>query len=170
MADINNLTLPEYYAPYVEPVIDLDLIPGLIVSGNEALEFYRSIKEESGEYRYAEDKWSIKEVLTHILDAERIFSYRALAFSRNETNNLPGFDQELYIKESNASNRKLHKIVDELANVRAATIDLFSAMSDDMLSRTGTASGVQFSARALGYVVLGHELHHRGVIQSKYIV
>ncbi|MEL7004244.1 MAG: DinB family protein [Bacteroidota bacterium] len=170
MADLKELIIPEYYVPYVMPVLELDLIPGLIVSGNESLEFYRSIKEQSGDYRYAEGKWSIKEVLTHVLDAERIFSYRALAFSRNDTTQLPGFDQELYIEQAHVTNRKLHKIIDELVNIRATTIDLFSAMSDEILNRTGTASDVEFSVRALGYVVMGHELHHRKVIQSKYMV
>ena len=169
MADLNTLKIPKYYVPFVEPVVEQDLIQGLIVLGNEALDFYRSISESNSMYCYEEGKWSIKQVLAHVIDTERVFTYRALAFSRNDSNELPGFDQELYAHEANSDQRKWHKIIEEFANVRASTIDLFSSFSDDMLERTGVASSVEISVRALGYLILGHALHHQHVIQKKYL-
>lgn len=169
MSRLNDLKLPEYYRPFVEPVIDQDLISGLIMSGNEALDLYRSISERSADYAYAPEKWSVKEVLAHVIDTERVFAYRALAFSRNDNNSLSGFDQDAYVKEGNASNRRLHKIVEEFTNVRAATVDLFSGLSEEMIERFGNASGTEISVRALGYLIMGHEHHHRNVIRSKYL-
>ncbi len=164
-----DLKLPEFYKPYVNQVSDEELVPGLIRLGNETLDLYRSVNEASADYRYAPEKWSIKQMLTHVIDAERVFAYRALAFSRNDSNILPGFDQELYIEEANVESRTLHKIIEEFANVRASTVDLFSSLSEDMLDRYGTASGSEISVRALGYVIMGHAKYHNNILQTRYL-
>lgn len=169
MSILNTLKLPKFYLPYVELVSDQALVQGLITLGNESIDLYRGIKEESADYRYAEGKWSIKQVLTHIIDAERVFSFRAFAFSRNDKNSLPGFDQEVYIQQANVEDRRLHKIVDEFANVRASTVDMFSSLSEDMLERVGNASGADVSVRALGYMIMGHAEYHRKIINERYL-
>ena len=160
--------LPELYKRYVDAVEYDDLIPALIKSGNESLELFRSIPEASADYRYAEGKWSIREVINHMMDAERVFSYRALTFSRGDTTELPGFDENGWAVEANASNRRLYKLIEEYANLRASTVDLFSSFSQEMLERSGAANGVSMAVVTLGYLIAGHEAHHRKVLVERY--
>ncbi|MTI21222.1 DinB family protein [Fulvivirga sp. RKSG066] len=164
-----NFDLPEFYQRYVNAVEQDDLIPALITSGNETLELIRSVQETSGAYAYAEDKWTIKEVIAHMIDAERVFAYRALWFARNDKTDLPGFNENDWAVESNANSRRLYKIAEEYANVRAATVDLFSSFSENMLKRVGTANGLQMSAELLGFIIVGHETHHRKVLLERYL-
>jgi uncharacterized damage-inducible protein DinB len=168
MAKPSLSEIPQFYQNYVKVVEHDDLIPGLIKSGNETIELIKSISEASGDYTYGPDKWTIKEVLTHMIDTERVFAYRALRFSRNDKTDLPGFEQNDWVPESNASKRKLHKILEEFNNVRASTVDLFSSFSDKMLIRTGTANGNAMSVLALGFIIIGHETHHRNILNERY--
>lgn len=162
-------TVPEYYRFYIQVVPYDNLIQGLIQSGDEAMELIRSIHEGHADYRYDEGKWSIKELFSHIIDVERIFNYRAMRFARNDSTVLPGFDENAYVPESGASDRRLYKIADELVNLRASTVDLFASFSDEMLERKGTASGVEISVNAIGYVNIGHMMHHCSVIKDRYL-
>lgn len=170
MAKPDILTIPPFYREYVEAVEDQDLIPALINSGNQTVDLMKSITEAQGDFRYAEGKWSIKEVLAHIIDAERIFAYRALRFARNDKTELPGFDENTYAAQSDAATRKLYKILEEFNNLRTSTIDLFQSFDEEMLQRSGQANGQEMTVHAIGFVIVGHETHHRGVIQERYFV
>ncbi|HNP20158.1 MAG TPA: DinB family protein [Fulvivirga sp.] len=160
--------LPQFYRKYVEAVSYDDLIPGLIGSGNETIDLMKSIPEKSGDYKYGPDKWTVKQVLTHMIDAERVFAYRALRFARNDKTELSGFEENDWAPEANASNRKLYKIIEEYNNVRASTVDLFASCSEEMLKRVGTANGSQMSVNAIGFVIIGHETHHRKILNERY--
>lgn len=164
--DIDNL--PGLFKNYLDAVEYDALIPGLINSGNETLELFKSVPEVSGDYRYAEGKWSIKEVINHIMDAERVFSYRALTFSRGDKTTLPGFDENAWAPSANAGSRPLYKLSAEYANLRASTVDLFGSFSEDMLKRSGTASGTEINVLTLGYLIIGHETHHRKILEERY--
>ncbi len=121
------------------------------------------------EYRYEKNKWSIKEVLVHIIDDERIYGYRALSFARNDKTNLPGFEQDDYNLNSDTSERTIENIMEEYEALRISTIALFNGLSDKSLKRMGKANGNQASARALGYHILGHDLHHMKIIENLYL-
>lgn len=165
----SELTLPAFYKGYVEEVEEDNLIQALITNGNLTLDLIRSIPENSGLYAYAEGKWTIKEVIAHIIDAERIFAYRALRFARNDRTELAGFEENEYTVASNANNRKIYKIAEEFANLRASTVDLFGSFSEAMLKREGMANGQLISVEALGYVIAGHETHHRKILNDRYL-
>ena len=133
--------------------------------------FIQSLPENKLYYRYAEGKWSIKEILVHIIDDERIFSYRALRFARNEKINLVGFDQDSYAKFSEADERNLDNIFEEYEAVRNSTIALFNGLPENSLDRMGHGTGTANDAtvRALVYHIAGHELHHINFIKEKYL-
>lgn len=161
------------YAPYYERYISL-------VKGNEPLAFLtaqientvsalRAILEERGGHRYAPDKWTIREVVGHMIDTERIFAYRALRFSRNDAAALPGFEQDDYVREGPYENCRLSDLIDEFAAVRTTTVALFRNLSPEAWLRRGTASNNVMSVRALAYVIAGHELHHMKVMRERYL-
>lgn len=160
--------IPPFYQGYVEKVQYDDLIPALINSGNETIDFLKSIPEASGDYRYADDKWSIRQVIAHMIDAERVFAYRALRFSRNDQTKLPGFEENDWATNANAENRKLYKLIEEFNNVRASTVDLFASFNQEMLARKGSANKVEMSVNAIGFVIVGHETHHRKILNDRY--
>ena len=128
-----------------------------------------NLSNEELDYRYEKNKWSIKEVLVHIIDDERIYGYRALSFARNDKTNLPGFEQEDYNLNSDTSERTIENIMEEYEALRLSTITLFNGLSDKSLRRIGIANGNQASARALGYHILGHDLHHIKTIENLYL-
>jgi len=128
-----------------------------------------SLSSNDLEFRYAVDKWSIKEVLIHIIDDERIYAFRALAFARNDKTILPGFEQDDYAKYSDENCRIIKNIMSEYEAVRFATIELFKGFSDKALLRIGSANENKTSVRALGYHIAGHELHHIKIIKEKYL-
>ncbi|MEK7726872.1 MAG: DinB family protein [candidate division KSB1 bacterium] len=120
-------------------------------------------------HRYAAGKWTIKETLVHISDDERIYAYRALRFARNDSTELPGFEQDDFARASNANARDLNDILDELATVRNATISLFNSFDEEALLRKGRADGKIMSVRAAAYHIAGHELHHMNIIKARYL-
>ena len=128
-----------------------------------------NLSNEELDYRYRKDKWSIKEVLVHIIDDERIYGYRALSFARNDKTNLPGFEQEDYNLNSDTSERTIENIMEEYEALRLSTITLFNGLSEKSLKYIGIANGNQASARALGYHILGHDLHHIKIIENLYL-
>ena len=128
-----------------------------------------SLSEQELNFKYAKNKWSIKEVLVHIIDDERIYAYRALAFARNDKTNLPGFEQEDYTRYSDAESRAIESILEEYEAVRNSTIALFKGFSDASLLRLGIANENRASVRALGYHIAGHELHHIKMIKEIYL-
>ena len=162
-------TLPPFYKGYVDLVRHMDLSEALYNSGITTFELIKSIPEEKGEFRYAPGKWSIKELLNHVLDAERIFCYRALRFSRMDSTPLPGFEENDYAPNANAHARSLNAFADELARLRATTIDLFSSFTPEMLQQKGAANNSTISVINLGYVIAGHETHHRNILTERYL-
>lgn len=161
--------VPIFYKGYVENVKDMDVIEALQQSSKVALNIFRSIPEDMGIYRYADGKWSIKELLNHMMDAERIFAYRALRFSRNDKTPLPGFEENDYAPLANPHARTIAQLTNEMERLRATTIDLYSSFSPDMLKREGQANNNKLSVLTLGYVIAGHETHHRKIIVERYL-
>lgn len=132
-------------------------------------DFIRSLPEEKFSYRYAEGKWTIKEILVHIIDDERIYTYRALRFSRNDKTELPGFEPDDYALYSGANERDIDEILNEFAAVRISTLSLFNGFNDEALLRIGIANGNPISVRAAAYHIAGHELHHMNIIRERYL-
>lgn len=162
-------TVPPFYKGYVDHVKDYDMLHILVLSNKQTLELVRSIPGEKGEYRYAQEKWSIKELLCHMMDAERIFAYRALRFARNDKTPLAGFEEKDYAPEANAQHRTVLQLADEMERLRLSTIDLFMSFSPEMLSRKGSANNTEISVLNLGYIIPGHESHHRKVLKERYL-
>ena len=158
-----------YYGTYIGKVPDGDLRAMLASQLAETLALIRSIPESRGGHRYAPDKWSIKGVLGHLADSERIFSYRALRIGRGDTTPLPGFEQDDYVPMGNFDARTLRDLADELGAVRQATLHLFAHLDQAAFERRGTASGKPVSVRALAYIIAGHELHHVGILKTRYL-
>ena len=131
--------------------------------------FLRSIPSDKLLRRYAPGKWTIKEILAHVVDDERIYVYRALRFARNDSTELPGFDQDLFARYSDANDRDLGDLLDEFAGVRRSTIAFFSSLSDQALMRSGVADGKRSSVRALAYHIAGHELRHMSMVRERYL-
>jgi hypothetical protein len=165
--DLTNV--PDFYKRYVQHVQHYDLLDAFKNSAAETLELIRSIPEENGEFRYAQDKWSVKEVLCHMIDAERIMAYRALRFARNDKTPLHGFEENDYAPEANAENRSLSSIAEEMGRLRSTTIDMFASFTPGMLMRKGLANNVELSVLTLGYIIPGHESHHRKILKERYL-
>ncbi|WP_462248337.1 DinB family protein [Ekhidna sp.] len=166
MVDIEKV--PEFYRGYIQAAGSGELVPLLLKSGDDFISFCRKLNEQQGLYKYAPDKWSIKDIILHVIDAERVFAYRAMRFARNDTTELSGFDQNAYVPEANADSRTIHNLLSEFTNVRAATVDMFSSFSEEIRQRSGMASGVEMSVDALGYIISGHLIHHMNIIQERY--
>jgi uncharacterized damage-inducible protein DinB len=162
-------TLPEFYKKYVQHVQDMDMLEAIKHSGTLTAGLVLAIPENLGDYRYAPEKWSVKELLCHMLDAERIFAYRALRFARHDETPLAGFEENSYAPEANAHGRTLQQIVNEMKNLRASTLDLFGSFTPEMLQRRGTANNTTISVINIGYVIAGHETHHRNVLTERYL-
>jgi uncharacterized damage-inducible protein DinB len=162
-------TLPEFYKNYVSHVQDLNMLDALSSSIAKTVGLLQPIDEAMGEYRYAPGKWSVKELLCHIMDAERIFAYRALRFSRNDATPLSGFEENDYAPQANAHSRSLQQLLLEMKNLRTTSIDLFSAMTPEMLQRKGTANNKLISVVNIGYIIAGHETHHRNILTDRYL-
>ena len=161
---------PSYAEMYMQLIKkDGSLIKQLKDNFERTNELVNSLSSNELEFRYAIDKWSIKEVLIHIIDDERIYAYRALAFARNDKTILPGFEQDDYAKYSDENCRSVKNIMSEYEAVRFATIELFKGFSDKALLRIGSANGNKTSVRALGYHIAGHELHHIKIIKERYL-
>ncbi len=161
--------LNDYYKTYLKYVQNDDMLQALIEEGNRTQEWISTIPSSSEDYAYADGKWMIKEVIGHLCDSERILSYRALRFARNDHTPLAGFDENTYMIQSNFKKRSLRAIADEWRTVRAATISLFSSMDEENIDRKGTANNAIVSPRILLYFILVHEKHHKQVIKDRYL-
>ncbi|MFA6455454.1 MAG: DinB family protein [Bacteroidota bacterium] len=166
--------LPGEYDPYTIMYIKLlpddgRILEHLQTNGEVLVKFLRTLTAEQWMYRYAEGKWTIKEILLHIIDDERIYCYRALRFARNDATALPGFDQDPYVTESHANDRTSESLIEEYRAVRNATLSLFTNLPDDVWSRSGVANNHIVTVRALIYHLAGHELHHLNIIRTKYL-
>jgi hypothetical protein len=158
-----------YYGKYTTLVPDGNIVDTLENQIASTLSLLRNLDEEKASFRYAPDKWSIKEVMGHIIDAERIFTYRALRIARNDQTPLPGFEQDGYVPAGNFDARPLSDLLAEFECVRRATLFLFNNLDDEAWSRRGTASDNEVSVRALAYITAGHELHHVNILRERYL-
>lgn len=158
-----------HFGNYINLTQTSDLLAALQADNENFAAFIKHIPAGKLDYRYAEGKWTIREIITHLTDAERIFAYRALRFARNDKTALPGFEENDYVPESNATHRSIESLLAEYSIVRQATIALLQSLSPDMLLRQGTASNYHISVRALGYTILGHTLHHQQIIRDRYL-
>ena len=161
---------PPYAIMYIKLLPDDGLLlKHLKENFDKAREFILSLPEEKLTYLYAKNKWTIKEILVHIIDDERIYAYRTLCFARNDKTELPGFEQDDYALFSNANNRSIENILNEYEAVRNSTITLFEGFDETALLREGIANKNKATVRALGYHLAGHELHHINIIKEKYL-
>ncbi len=160
---------PSFYAGYIAQVPDGDVIEALIGGAEIAAALLHDVTEETGDAAYAAGKWTLKEVLLHCADAERISAYRALRIARGDTTPLPGWDEDAYTPECGAGARTLPSILDELESVREATVTLFQGLPEASWTRSGSANGKPVSVRALAWITAGHLLHHLGIIQDRYL-
>lgn len=161
-------TIP-YFHRYIANVQDGNIIDVLTKNQAATQTFIKNIPTEKAEYRYAEGKWSIKEVLLHLVDTERIMAYRALRFARNDKADILGFDENYYAPNSNAENRTLANIATEFQAVRNATIEQFRYYTPEIMDRIGTSYNNSCSVRGLAYIIAGHELHHRNILEERYL-
>jgi hypothetical protein len=161
--------VPEFYHGYINKVKEDDLMAGLKSSTKNLFDILKSIPAEKQDYRYADDKWTIKEVVQHMIDGERVFTYRALRFARKDDTPLPGFDENLFAQTAKADKRNWNDLVEEFTAVRKATEAMFGSFDNDQLEATGTASGASNYVLGFGYIVAGHVNHHCGIIKERYL-
>lgn len=170
MEQLSNTEFGSYYQNYIEKASNYNsILEGLESTQNELLEFYNALPESKLTYQYEVGKWTPKDILLHLIDSERIFAYRALRIARNDKTSLPGFEENDYVPEAKANNRSLSDLLEEFNTVREATLSLFKSFSTEQLLRTGTASNNPISVRAIGYITIGHVLHHKRIIEERYL-
>jgi uncharacterized damage-inducible protein DinB len=160
---------PQYYEPYIKAVKENDLLDALRNNLEVFNQLVSDIPIEKGDYRYAEGKWTVKEVLMHVTDVERIFAYRALTFARNDKNELPGFDEDAYVPYYQAEKRTIFSIEDEFESLRNANIALFKSFDEETLNRKGMANRNMMSVRSVGFMLAGHAAHHVKVVRERYL-
>ena len=158
-----------YHADYVASVPEGDVIAMLKKQNGDTLRLLGRIGEKKSRHRYAPGKWTIREVVGHLIDAERVFAYRVLTFARGDKTPLPGFDEVAWGNASNADSRTLKSLLDEFAAVRATTLAMIKGFTPEQIGRTGTASGHSVSVRGLVYVIAGHERHHVRILKERYL-
>ncbi|WP_369994894.1 DinB family protein [Winogradskyella sp.] len=170
---ITDLLTTEEYHPYYEGYINkatsIGIKEGLQTNLKEIMDFLSKLPKEKEDYAYAKGKWTVKDILLHIIDAERVFAYRALRIGRGDETPLAGFEQDDYVEQGKAANRSFESLIEEYESVRKATISLFKSFDDKTLLLMGKASGSSVSVRALGYIITGHENHHMQVIKERYL-
>jgi uncharacterized damage-inducible protein DinB len=160
---------PEFYQTYMDQLPEGDVLYALEKQAVDLRYMFKDMPDERAEEAYAEGKWSMKEVLQHLIDADRIFGYRALCISRSEKASLPGWDENQYVYHSLANIRPLENILDEYELTRRSNLALFRSFTFEMLNNTGVANGKQISLRAIIYVVAAHEMHHMNILQDRYL-
>jgi len=158
-----------YYGRYIALVNAGDILAALTQQAPETQALFSGFSDAEQDYRYAPDKWSVKEVLGHVIDTERVFAYRALRIARNDRTPLPGFEQDDYVRYGAFAELRLADMLEEFACVRRASLFLFRPLSREAWMRRGIADQKEISVRALAYIIAGHELHHRQVLKEKYL-
>jgi hypothetical protein len=158
-----------FYERYIALVPDGDVISTLATQMVETQSLLRALPASVATYRYAPDKWSVNELVGHVIDSERIFTGRALRFARNDATPIPGFEQDDYIRNATFDAYPLSELASELGTVRQSTIFFFRHMDEEAWTRRGIANNAEVSVRALAYIVAGHELHHREILRTRYL-
>ncbi|OYU81758.1 MAG: damage-inducible protein DinB [Flavobacterium sp. BFFFF1] len=158
-----------FYANYIKALDDTHLTEELEISLHDFIRFVQDIPMDKFDYRYAEGKWTIKDIILHLTDAERIFSYRALRIARGDKTPLPGFEENRYVDAANANARTIQDLLSELSTVRHGTLALFKSFSEEKLKSMGTASDNEISVRAIGFIITGHMKHHQRIFRERYL-
>ena len=169
MAKPDLATIPEWYHKYVNQIQEQDLNRAIQLNTQSSIQFLKSIPEEKWSHRYAEGKWSIKEMVQHIIDGERIFSYRALCFARGEKISLPGFEENDYAAASKADSRSKEELIEEFETVRKGIELLFASFDEEQLSSVGVANNNPISVNAIGFIIPGHVQHHINILKERYL-
>lgn len=159
----------EYYFLYIDQAPEGDILSVLARQRELVAQLFASAPPEVHEYRYAPGKWSLKEVLGHVIDAERVFSHRAFCIARSDPADLNDMDQEVYARGARYHDRPLGSILDEFRAVRSATLALFESFADEDWERSGSAAGRPFTVRTFPYILAGHERHHCRVVHDRYL-
>jgi len=162
-----NNEYPPYAQKYIEKVPEGKLLNHF--SNVEAVKFYQGIPEDKWDYAYREDKWNIKEILHHIVDSERVFLYRSMRVARNDETPMAGFEQDDYVKYSEAKNRSAASLIEEFEVTRKACEVFYRSLSEHAWFKKGTASGFVFTPIGGAYMIIGHEIHHRQIISERYL-
>lgn len=157
-----------YHVGYISEVVGDDILTILDTQRREMLILLCGLEEKDGDFRYAPDKWSVKEMLGHVCDTERIFTYRALRISRGDKTPLPGFEQDDYVRNAPFATRPLAESVEDYIAVRRATLALFRNLDEAAWQRRGIVNNHELSVRALAYITAGHEMHHKTILEEKY--
>lgn len=169
---VNELSRNEYSsfnATYISAIDEVSLVEGLENGLNQLVSFMQNIPIEKLEYRYAENKWTIKDIFLHLIDAERIFAYRALRIGRGDITPLPGFEENDYVPNAMANSRTLESLIAEFQFIRNSTLSLFKNFSNEQLLFLGTSSDNTISVRAIGFIISGHQNHHLKIIKERYL-
>jgi uncharacterized damage-inducible protein DinB len=164
-----DVSVPPFYQGYLNSVKEDELMDALTTNTRQFRKFLNKMPGKKINYAYAEGKWTVKELLQHIVDAERVFVYRALSFARKDTANLPSFDENVWAITAKAPKRKWNDLVDEFKSLRAANIAFFASLDEEQLQQTGTANNNIMSVVALGFVCAGHVAHHMRIISERYL-
>lgn len=159
----------DYYSRYIDRVPDGDIVERLESQLGETLSFLRSIPESRLDYRYAPGKWSIKEIVGHLGDGERVFQYRAWRFSRADTTPVPGFEENDYVANAPFSRMDISDLISEFEHLRHASIRMLSGLDADGMARRGTANGAEISVRAIAWILAGHVDHHEEILRTRYL-
>ena len=163
-----GVSIPSWYQGYVNAIGKRNYLDVLRESYQSTSSLLLSLQQEKWNYSYSPGKWTVKEVILHLTDCERIFSYRALRFARNDKTELSGFDENEYAPQAHAGRRSEVSIIEEYIAVRKSSLTLFEYFDDEMLKRTGTANGYEFSVLLIGTIIAGHELHHLQILKERY--
>lgn len=158
-----------YYVRYIQRVPDGDVLVTLGQQIGETLALLRGLPESVATYRYAPEKWSVNEMIGHMIDTEKIFAYRALRFARADATPLAGYEQDDYVRNSTFNSYPLSELASELESVRKSTLAFFRHIDDEAWTRRGLANNAEVSVRALAYIIAGHELHHREILRTRYL-
>ncbi|NOT52030.1 MAG: DinB family protein [Chitinophagaceae bacterium] len=169
MARPDLTRVPEYYHKYIDQVEGDDITKVFKSQTKSFLKFLDEIPRKKRDYKYAEDKWTIKEVLQHIIDTERVFAYRALCFARKDATPLPSFDENTYAASAKVENRKWKDLVEEFMAVRRSTEIMFNSFDEEQMETSGTASGKSMYVLAVGYIIAGHANHHINITKERYL-
>jgi uncharacterized damage-inducible protein DinB len=169
MAKPNLQRIPAYYHSYINNVKTDDLAAAFKQHQTDLTSFLTQLPDEKWNYRYAEGKWSVKEMVQHIIDTDRIFNYRALCIARGEQASLPGFDENSYAAASKAGRRTKEDLLEELRTVQASSALLFNSFDEEQLDRTGVANNNPTYVLGIGFILIGHALHHKNILQERYL-
>lgn len=170
VSELSSSEFKPYYSTYINHLSkDLSLIDGFEAGKENVIRFFEKVPKNKLLFRYEEGKWSIKEILQHLIDTERVFMYRCFRIARNDETPLQGFDQDIYIEPSGANEKELDSLLDEYTTTRRSFLSLIKSLSAKNLAFIGTASDGPMSARAAAFIILGHERHHMKIINERYL-